>query len=931
MLYVGPDGNPNATIALVGEAGGAEEGRQGIPFVGPSGKVVDACLATAGLTRSAVYVTNLVKGHPQHNDITPWFKPVSRGAAGKLPLEDVVFSPGWDARNDKFHAFTTDGAKAREDLLEELAATKARIIMPLGNSALAALVGKVDITKHRGSPMVSPRFPGRIILPTIHPANCLRGQYLNRYYIAEDFQKALRLSKRDFEFPVRNLIVDATFEETLDLLEEYRGVELLGGDIETPMKAGAIYCIAIAPSPWEALVISFMSRFSGTEERALRKALQALWDSPGRLLFQNGIFDTTIMARQWRHIFGCGRRLEDTMVGHRILYPELLSGLDTLCSLYTDEPYYKSDGKEAKAVGDVQQFLRYCGKDATVMLEAWDSAIEPELLADKPLHGIYRITMDLHEPLREMMLRGFRLDSAKVEGMKGRLRAQIATLQSKLDDLAAVSIGVARLPLEETLALMETEYDRVHVQQPRVSAKTRKTLKGLAFVFPVAQRREAQKARTVARKGVEVFLPSVDDYGVEVLLNPLSPSQLCWYFYTLHKQPPYIDRKTGNPTVDDIALAHLAKPIATRPGFEEAVVIQEIRTAHKLFGTYADMPLDADGRYRCSYKPKGTKTGRLASAQTYWGTGGNHQNVPQEFRETVIPDEGQFFWAIDKKGAEWVVVAYEADDPAMIEVVESGQSPHVATAMRMTKLSKEAIEAEHDLLKTTTNPKLIAEGREKLVALGWKGFDGRCWLPRTMTARQAGKKANHGLNYREGYKTFALTNGLAETEAKQFISLYTKDAYPMLPRWWERLEAILRGRARTLRNSLGRAWTFRDLGEGVIRQAVAFIPQSTVVDITNQGLLQGWREREVLEYMLQKHDELMGQAPLTEVNKAVLELQALATYMSPTLRSTFSGKEYVIENELTIGLNWGFMQEAPLTHAGIWNALDALVEGKSNV
>lgn len=61
------DGNPNANIVLIGEGPGAEEDRQGVPFVGPSGQLLDKMLASIGLDRDAVYISNTVFWRPPGN------------------------------------------------------------------------------------------------------------------------------------------------------------------------------------------------------------------------------------------------------------------------------------------------------------------------------------------------------------------------------------------------------------------------------------------------------------------------------------------------------------------------------------------------------------------------------------------------------------------------------------------------------------------------------------------------------------------------------------------------------------------------------------------------------------------------------------------------------------------------------------------------
>lgn len=64
---VRPDGDPSSPIALVGEAPGADEDKQGKPFVGRSGKVLTKILEEEGLPRSKVFITNTVKCRPPNN------------------------------------------------------------------------------------------------------------------------------------------------------------------------------------------------------------------------------------------------------------------------------------------------------------------------------------------------------------------------------------------------------------------------------------------------------------------------------------------------------------------------------------------------------------------------------------------------------------------------------------------------------------------------------------------------------------------------------------------------------------------------------------------------------------------------------------------------------------------------------------------------
>ena len=61
------DGNPQGPLMIIGEAPGGEEDRQGVPFVGPAGKLLDLMLGSIGLNREQAYVTNILPWRPPGN------------------------------------------------------------------------------------------------------------------------------------------------------------------------------------------------------------------------------------------------------------------------------------------------------------------------------------------------------------------------------------------------------------------------------------------------------------------------------------------------------------------------------------------------------------------------------------------------------------------------------------------------------------------------------------------------------------------------------------------------------------------------------------------------------------------------------------------------------------------------------------------------
>jgi DNA polymerase len=132
-------GNADARLCFVGEAPGADEDEQGLPFVGRAGQLLDRMIGAMGLdpTRD-VYVCNILKCRPPGNR-----RPEPEEMSACFPY-----------------------------LNEQLALVKPRVIVALGNTAVAALLDtKLGITKLRGQWKL---YRGILVMPTYHPSYLLR-------------------------------------------------------------------------------------------------------------------------------------------------------------------------------------------------------------------------------------------------------------------------------------------------------------------------------------------------------------------------------------------------------------------------------------------------------------------------------------------------------------------------------------------------------------------------------------------------------------------------------------------------------------------------------------------------------------------------------------------------------------------------------------
>ena len=135
------EGSHTADVMLVGEAPGASEDKQGRPFVGRSGKLLDQLLGEAGLARDDVYITNVVKARPPGNR-----DPKADEVAHYLP---------W--------------------LEQQLALIRPAVVIPVGRHALAHFAPGLKITEVHGTLVVA---GDRQLVPWLHPAAALRNQAL---------------------------------------------------------------------------------------------------------------------------------------------------------------------------------------------------------------------------------------------------------------------------------------------------------------------------------------------------------------------------------------------------------------------------------------------------------------------------------------------------------------------------------------------------------------------------------------------------------------------------------------------------------------------------------------------------------------------------------------------------------------------------------
>jgi len=802
--YVGPSGPSKARLVLIGEAPGR-------PFVGRAGKLLNRILGDAGITRLP-YLTNVVKYRPPDND----FDLFRRHAPTVLQ---------W----------------SKQELFDELASVEPEIVVPLGNEAISALLGKRGITKLRGS-IYRVEIGGRecTVIPTFHPANLLPGRSPRNYGLAlhdlKTVAEALRGIPITYEEEDR-ILINPTFKETMEWLNT--AGEVIAFDIERI--GGTVACLGIADGVHNALVIPFVrqvgdlleSYWTLEEELALLSKLKRFFSSRRRFVGQNASFDLWYLGKLG---IGCADFYLDTMLAHHTLDSASAHDLGFLASLYTSRPYFKDqikwrDAKEdeddsaALEIDSIDRLWRY---NATDCLATWEIAqkLEAELERAGLSDLFFNYVMKLPEPLLAMQKRGIKIDIRKRSAMKRETTKEINRLSHYLSCLAAPEIA----------SRAGSIWDE--------------------FFSPPFKGRAIGKARALAK---EISI----NWGSQQQVARLFHEDLGW---PVQKRT----EKTGRASVDEEAVIRLLRHFQRRHG-KIPPLLEAFRKVNELQNFYSkalQVATDADGRCRCSYRIHGTDTGRLASRKSFDGSGTNLQNRSPEERAMFIADPGMIMFQADLERAETWVVAALADDTNLLEKLRANIDIHTYNAARLFGVAEEDVTPDQRYL-----------------------------------AKRAGHGFNYGMGPRT-LRNLILEDDYArdisEADCKLLLARF-KTIYHKIVLWQRTVERVVKQR-RAIRSPTRRRLLIRPHGPFVsghdVRKALSFIPQDVVCWVIGQALIDLFKKTDV-QLLLQVHDAIVGQVP--EGKEEEYE-PIIRGYMERPMR--IGRHEITIPVEIAWGRNW---------------------------
>lgn len=419
------------------------------------------------------------------------------------------------------------------------------------------------------------------------------------------------------------------------------------------------------------------------------------------------------------------------------------------------------------------------------------------------------------------------------------------------------------------------------------------------FAVDQYARRQAAETLEAQNEALQAMLDEFAEVVWDKPLNPRSPKQLQEFFYDKMRLPEvWISQKgqrklsTNREALEKLFDSNMyAKPFVN--------LILAIRGNGKQLDVF-NTEIDPDGRFRASYNIAGTTTGRPSSSENAFGTGSNAQNIAPPLRYVFVADPGWKLCVIDLEQVEARDVGYFAgclfDDWRFLDACESGD---------LHSNNAKLIWPE---LKWVGDPKKDKEIASQV-------------FYRDFSYRDMAKRGSHLSNYMgtawTASRSLKVPIGIMEEFQARYIKGRAEDpirgikgiepAYPVIARYWQWIAEQLQTTS-LLVTPFGRQRHFfgRPNDDTTLREAIAFLPQSTTADRMNLGLWRVWKHMPEVQLLAQTYDSITFQyredANENDVVQKALDLIRVEL-------TAANGRKYIVPGEAKTGWNWGYYTE----------------------
>lgn len=336
------------------------------------------------------------------------------------------------------------------------------------------------------------------------------------------------------------------------------------------------------------------------------------------------------------------------------------------------------------------------------------------------------------------------------------------------------------------------------------------------------------------------------------------------------------------PTVNREALEKLSGYFIAEPICLRLLLLRDLEKKRQFLETQ----LDNDGRIRTNFNIAGTNTGRLASAMSDYGTGGNLQNVDRELRSVFIADPGMKFCNLDLEQADarnygaicwnnFVDDGGERFAGAYLDACESGD-----LHTRVCRMAWKNLDWGDD-------PSGYRQVADRIAY-------------RSFSYRDLAKKLGHGTNFYGQPPTMAKHTKVERSLIEDFQREYFR-GFPVIQEYFKFVRRSLADDG-FLVTLFGRRRGFfgRPNDDATLREAIAYDPQSSTADEIDTGLIRLFQSNRV-QLLIQVHDSILFQFPEEQENEIVpwaLELLKVKLALA-------KGREFYVPTEAKVGWNWG--------------------------
>jgi uracil-DNA glycosylase family 4 len=859
-----------STFLIIGESPGFNEVKAGEPFVGKSGQLFNAALATTGYRRSEARITNAVPCRaPQDKFFKHSIEDVEWGRA--LLSKEIKSMPN-------LKVILTLGANPTEWVLGRKPPTNHKgegFITDWRGSAISTIEATTVSQKPEDylwrASLPCPFTAGRdiTIVPSFHPAAVLR-QFNTHPLFLNDIQRAVSIVKKGR--PVKRYRRWYYNEP-----ERLAALLTMPNDIEGMQTLGPSLVVAIDTEmnpPMIAIV---------TEE----EVHVLLWQDNLTTKYVRPLLESSFVLKichNWLHDYAwirvhsgieVHRPIYDTQGGASVLHSSLPKDLSPgVSTLYTNWAHHKW-------LGDSEQML-YCGMDCIVAFDAYWPQIEA--MFKKKVFEVSEHDHKLLTPLMDMQARGFLVDKVARQEAEDDLAKDLSERADALETLVRPVID-SRLH----------KFEKPHLF--RVKRKCRCCGGG-----------KKQSQHCVACS--PLVLPHQDfitrenaiEHGFKTkkaLMESLKPCEVCSGLGKVDKDLPF------NPDSPDQIADILYRGLGIRPrkfkGKEtiKAAQLDGIKNEHPVIEAVVEWSkvnadLDTikrltpgeDGRLHCVFDPWGTGSGRVAGKESLVEPGTNPMNIPKKARRLVVPDPGFIFLYPDMAQIEARAVAVLSNDGNLLEAflkpINWPGNPKHGKIDSHTRVMQ---------LMDGAGVSIIRECAKRLTYAGMYGG----------AAPQIAKELNSEL-FRLG-KSQRYSDNEVERMLQTFFSVFSG-----VRQWHRRLLDEVR-QSRQLVNPLtGRVFEWmgfiidrktKDVTREVAKQIWSRLPQDIGAWVLAEGLIDLTYRTSYIPSLLQPlihvHDALLIQCRIEEVEEA--ETAALAS-----LSRKMWGMDF--PSEMKRGMNW---------------------------